>query len=88
MSIIVAIILGGLVGWIAARLLGRDEGIVMSIIIGVIGSFIGSIISSFTTGSDKSFLAFSWMGLFWSLVGSVILVAIMNAVSHPRRHTV
>jgi len=88
MSIIVAIILGGLVGYIASKLMGREEGIVMSIIIGIVGSFIGSLISGVLTGSDKSFLAFSWMGLFWSLVGSVILVAIMNAVSHPRRTTV
>ena len=41
MSILVAIILGGLVGYIAARLLGRDEGILASVVIGVIGSFIG-----------------------------------------------
>lgn len=88
MSIIVAIILGGLVGWIASKLMGREEGIVMSIIIGVVGSFIGSLISGVLTGSDKSFLAFSWMGLFWSLIGAVILVAIMNAISHPRHTTV
>lgn len=88
MSIIVAIILGGLVGYLASRLMGRQEGILMSVIIGIIGSFIGGFVSKLITGSDKSFLAFSWMGLFWSLIGSVILVAILNAISHPRRHTV
>jgi uncharacterized membrane protein YeaQ/YmgE (transglycosylase-associated protein family) len=88
MGIIVAIILGGLVGWIASKLMGREEGILMSVIIGIIGSFIGSFVSNVFTGSDKSFLAFSAMGLFWSLVGAVILVAIMNAVSRPRHHTV
>lgn len=88
MSIIVAIILGGLVGYVASRLMGRQEGILMSVIIGIIGSFIGGFVSKLITGSDKSFLAFSWMGLFWSLIGSVILVAILNAISHPRRHTV
>ena len=88
MSIIVAIILGGLVGYIASRLMGRQEGILMSIIIGIVGSFIGGFVSNLITGSDKSFLAFSWMGLFWSLIGSVILVAILNALSHPKRRTV
>ena len=87
MSILVAIILGGLVGYIASRLMGRNEGIGMSIIIGIVGSFIGSFVSNLFTGSDKSFLAFSAMGLFWSLVGSVILVAILNAVTRSRRHT-
>jgi uncharacterized membrane protein YeaQ/YmgE (transglycosylase-associated protein family) len=88
MSIIVAIILGGIVGWIASRLLGRNEGVLASILIGIVGSFIGSLISSLLTGSDRSILAFSWSGLFWSLIGAVVLVAIMNAVSRPRHHTI
>ncbi|MDB5164871.1 MAG: GlsB/YeaQ/YmgE family stress response rane protein [Candidatus Saccharibacteria bacterium] len=85
MSIIVTIILGGLVGWIAARMLGRNEGVFGSVLIGIVGSFIGSFISELFTGSDHSYLAFSWSGLIWSLIGSVVLVAIMNAFSH-RHH--
>lgn len=88
MSIIVWIILGGIVGYLAARLLGRDEGILASIIIGIIGSFLGGFISRLFTGSDESFLAFSWVGLFWSFIGSLILVALLNAVSRPRSHTI
>ncbi|MEO6513326.1 MAG: GlsB/YeaQ/YmgE family stress response membrane protein [Candidatus Saccharimonadales bacterium] len=88
MSIIVAIILGGLVGYIAARMMGREEGILASIVIGIIGSFLGSFISRLFTGSDQAFLSFSWMGLFWSFVGSVVLVAIMNAMSHRHHPTV
>ena len=86
MSIIIAIILGGIVGWIAGRIMGRDEGVFASIAIGVIGAFIGSILSSLLTGSDRAFLAFSFSGLLWSLIGAIILVAIMNAFS-GRRHT-
>jgi uncharacterized membrane protein YeaQ/YmgE (transglycosylase-associated protein family) len=88
MSIIVAIILGGLVGYIAARMMGREEGILASIVIGIIGSFLGSFISRLFTGSDQAFLSFSWMGLFWSFIGAVILVAIMNAMSHRHHPTV
>jgi uncharacterized membrane protein YeaQ/YmgE (transglycosylase-associated protein family) len=87
MGLLVAIILGGLVGWIASRLMGRDEGVLMSVIIGVVGSFIGSLISRMFTGSDQSFLAFDLSGLIWALVGAVILVAILNAFS-GRHHTV
>ncbi len=83
MSIIVAIILGGIVGWLAARLLGRDEGVLASIVIGIVGSFLGGWISTLFTGGDQSFLAFSWSGLFWSFVGALILVAILNAVRRP-----
>jgi uncharacterized membrane protein YeaQ/YmgE (transglycosylase-associated protein family) len=88
MGLLVAIILGALVGWLASRMLGRDEGILMSVVIGVIGSFIGSLISKMFTGSDQSFLSFSWVGLLWSLAGALILVALMNAITHRTHHQI
>jgi uncharacterized membrane protein YeaQ/YmgE (transglycosylase-associated protein family) len=88
MGILVFIILGGLVGYIASRIMGRNEGVLMSVIIGIVGSFIGGLASSLLTGSNKSFLAFSVSGLIWSLVGAVILVAILNAVKRPHHTTV
>ena len=87
MGLLVAIILGGLVGWAASRLMGRDEGILMSVVIGVIGSFIGSFISRIFTGSDQSFLALDLSGLIWAFFGAVILVAILNAFSGRGRHS-
>jgi uncharacterized membrane protein YeaQ/YmgE (transglycosylase-associated protein family) len=86
MSIIAMLILGGLVGWIAAAVMGRDEGIIASVLIGIVGSFIGGLVSMIFTGGDQSALAFTWSGLFWSFIGAVILVAIMNAVQSSRRH--
>jgi len=85
MGLIIFILLGAFIGWLASRLLGRDSGLVMSIVIGIVGSFLGSYVSRFFTGSDGSFLAFDWSGLFWSLIGAVILVAILNALT-GRRH--
>ena len=88
MGLILYIILGGIVGYVAARLLGREEGILASIVIGIIGSFIGGFVSRLFTGGDQSFLAFSVTGLFWSVIGSLILVAILNAVRRPHHNTV
>lgn len=88
MSIIVFLIVGAVVGWLAGKILGRDEGILASVVIGIIGSFIGSFISKLFTGADRSYLAISWSGFFWSLVGALILVAILNAVTRPRSTTV
>jgi uncharacterized membrane protein YeaQ/YmgE (transglycosylase-associated protein family) len=79
------IILGGIVGWIASRLMGRDEGILASIVIGIVGSFIGSFIASMMTTSG-SYLTLSWSGFIWSLIGAIILVALMNAFSGRRHH--
>jgi uncharacterized membrane protein YeaQ/YmgE (transglycosylase-associated protein family) len=86
MSIIMFIILGGIVGWIAARLMGREEGVFGSIIIGIVGSFIGSFVARLINSGSSSYLALNWSGLIWSLIGAVILVAIMNAFSGRRHH--
>jgi uncharacterized membrane protein YeaQ/YmgE (transglycosylase-associated protein family) len=88
MSIIIMLILGGLVGWAAAALMGRREGILMSVIIGIVGSFLGGLVSRVFTGGDSAVLALTWSGLFWSFIGAVILVAILNAIQGPRSHNV
>lgn len=87
MSLVAMLILGGIVGWIAAAIMGRDEGVIASIVIGIVGSVIGGFLSTVFTGGNQAVLAFTWSGLLWSLIGAVILVAIMNAItgSH-RRH--
>lgn len=85
MSIIVAIILGGIIGWVAARLAGRDEGVLASIVIGIVGSIIGGAIANLFGSTNQSYTSFTWSGIFWSLIGSIILVSILNAVQ--RRHT-
>ena len=82
MGIILMLIIGGIVGWLAARLMGRDEGVIASVVIGVVGALIGGFLSSLFTGTNQSYLGFSWVGIFWAFVGSVILVAILNAITH------
>ncbi len=86
MNIIITLVVGGLVGYVAARMLGRHEGILVSVLIGIVGSFIGGFISTLFSGSDQSYLAFSWVGMFWSLIGSLVLVGIMNALSSRSHH--
>jgi uncharacterized membrane protein YeaQ/YmgE (transglycosylase-associated protein family) len=86
MSIIMFIILGGLIGFIASRLMHRDEGIVASIAIGIVGSFIGSLIARIFD-SSASYMSLTWASFLWSLIGAIILVAIMNSVSSRHHHT-
>lgn len=81
MSLLVALIIGGIVGWLASMLMGRSEGLIASIVIGVVGSFIGGFLSELVTGQDLSNLGFSWTGFFWSLLGAIVLVALLNVFS-------
>ena len=88
MSILLVIVLGGLVGYVASRLLGRDEGVLASVVIGIVGSFIGGFAARLLTGSDQSLLAFSWSGLIWATIGALILVSILNTVRKPGRRII
>jgi len=88
MSIIVFLIIGGIIGWLAARVMGRDEGVFASVIIGIIGAFIGSWIARAIGTTTNTYLAFSWSGVLWSFIGAIVLVAIMNAFQHRTRHHV
>jgi len=86
MGLLAFIILGALVGWIASKAMGRDTGLLANLVIGIVGSFIGSFVSRLFVGYDDSYLAFDWSALVWSLVGAIILLAIMNAISGRRHH--
>ena len=85
MSLLVALIIGGIVGWLAAALTGRDEGVMGSIGIGVVGSIIGGALASMFN-SGQAYLTLTWAGFVWSLIGAVIFSAVLNAVQHRPHH--
>lgn len=87
MSLITALIIGGIVGWLAAQIAGRDEGIVGSIAIGIVGSIIGGFLSALIGGHSQAYLTLSWTGLFWSFIGALILAFVLNGVRHKPHHT-
>ncbi|NLV81661.1 MAG: GlsB/YeaQ/YmgE family stress response membrane protein [Synergistaceae bacterium] len=78
MGILAWIVLGGLAGWVASIIMGKNSsmGLIANIVVGIIGSFIGGYIMGTidkhgVTGLDlRSFLV--------ALLGSVILLAIAN----------
>lgn len=86
MGLIAFIILGALVGWVASMIMGRDNGFLMNLLIGIVGSFLGSFLSRLVLGYDDSYLAFDWSAIIWSLIGAVVLLAIVNAISGRRHH--
>ncbi len=86
MSLIIALLIGGLVGWLATRVTGREEGIILTVAIGIVGSLIGSFVSSMIVGTDLANLAFSWSGIFWSFVGALILVFMLDFFQRGTHH--
>lgn len=88
MSIIVTLILGGVIGWLASLVTGNDArlGVIGNIVVGVIGAFLGGVLSRVITGSDQSTVSsFSLVGLFWAFLGAVVLLLLVNWLSGGTR---
>ncbi|OBX19937.1 hypothetical protein A9995_05175 [Erythrobacter sp. QSSC1-22B] len=85
MGWIIAIIVGGIIGWLASLVMNRDAsmGIFWNIVVGIIGSFIGSFIGTLI-GVGATLTSFSLPGLLMSFLGAVVLLAIVNMVQRGR----
>ena len=83
MNIVVWLVIGGLIGWIASMVMRTDgqQGILLNVIVGVVGAVLGGWLLSPLVGvSTINQSNFSVAGLLVSLGGAVILLAIVNLV--------
>jgi len=81
MNFIIWLIVGGLVGWVASLIMRTDaqQGIVLNVIVGIVGAFLaGWLISPLVGVGTINQSNFSLGALLVSLVGAVILLAIVN----------
>ncbi len=83
MGIIIWLVVGGICGWLASLIMRTDaqQGIIMNIIVGIIGAFL----AGWLLGKGNINGAITIETFLWSLVGAVILLAVVNLI---RRGTV
>jgi uncharacterized membrane protein YeaQ/YmgE (transglycosylase-associated protein family) len=81
MNFIIWIIVGGLLGWIASMIMrtNAEQGMFLNIVVGIIGALLGGWLLAplFGTGTINQ-NDFSIGSLLVSLLGAVILLAIVN----------
>jgi uncharacterized membrane protein YeaQ/YmgE (transglycosylase-associated protein family) len=80
-NFIIWIILGGILGWLASLIMrtNAQQGVFLDIIVGIVGAFLGGLLLSPLFGiSTINQNNFSIPGLLVSLLGAVILLAIVN----------
>jgi uncharacterized membrane protein YeaQ/YmgE (transglycosylase-associated protein family) len=79
MNLIIWLVVGGIIGWIASLIMRDSNGIILNIVVGIIGAFIGGWLLGplFHAGSINQH-DFSFASLVVSLLGAIILLAIVN----------
>jgi uncharacterized membrane protein YeaQ/YmgE (transglycosylase-associated protein family) len=87
MNIIVWLVVGGILGWIASIIMKTDaqQGIGLNVVVGILGALIGGwvIAPMFTTGTINQG-DFSLPSLVASLIGAIFLLAVVNLVQRRR----
>jgi uncharacterized membrane protein YeaQ/YmgE (transglycosylase-associated protein family) len=87
MDFVIWIVVGGLLGWVASKIMGTDaqQGILMNIVVGIVGAVLGGwLISPLVGVPTINQDAFSAGAITVSLIGAVILLAVVNVL---RRRT-
>jgi len=83
MNLILWLIVGGLIGWVASMIMktNAQQGLILNVVVGIVGALLGGFLLApmFGTGTINA-NDFSVASLGVSLLGAVILLAIVNLV--------
>ncbi len=82
MGIILWIIFGALVGWVASLIMGTDarQGGLANIVIGIVGAIIGGLFAQMIGGPGVT--GFNATSFLIALCGAVALIAIVELFTH------
>lgn len=80
MSIIVWLVMGGLVGWVASMIMGTNaqQGIILNVVVGIVGALVGGWLIGPLIGAGSINDGITFMSFIVSLIGAVILLAIVG----------
>ena len=80
MGILVWLIVGGVVGWLASMIMRTDaqQGVLLNVIVGIVGALLAGFVVSPLIGVGTINEGITVASFLVSLVGAVILLAIVN----------
>ena len=86
MNIIILLVVGGILGWLASIVMRTNgqQGIFLNIIVGIVGAIIGNLLAGPLFGIDTTIQTFNLPGFLVAIVGAIILLAIANLVQRGR----
>ncbi len=83
MNIIIWLVVGGVIGWLASLVMKTDaqQGVILNVIVGIVGAMLGGwLISPLVGVGTINQDTFSLPAMLVSFVGAAILLAIVNLV--------
>lgn len=86
MSLILTLVLGGLAGFIASKIVNRDEsmGILLNIVVGIVGAFLANLVIAPLIGIPAELGTITLSGFLVSVLGAVFLLVIVNLITRGR----
>jgi len=87
MNLIIWLVVGGILGWLASIVMKTDgqQGMILNVVVGIVGSMLGGwLISPLLGIATTNQNNFSLPGLLVSFLGAVILLAIVNLFRRRR----
>jgi uncharacterized membrane protein YeaQ/YmgE (transglycosylase-associated protein family) len=87
MNFVLWLVVGGLIGWLASKIMNTDaeQGIGLNIVVGIVGALLaGELLTPLLGGATINQRDFSLSGLVISLLGAIVLLAVVNLFRRGR----
>jgi len=78
MGIILWIVFGALVGWVASLVMKSEQSLLWDIVVGIVGAVIGGFVMTLLGESNVN--GFNLYSFLVALLGACILIAVVRAV--------
>ncbi|HEX7858611.1 MAG TPA: GlsB/YeaQ/YmgE family stress response membrane protein [Sphingobium sp.] len=81
MGLIILLIIGGVLGWLASLLMRTDgqQGVLLNVVVGIVGAVLaGLLLNPLLGGGNIMNGDFSVSALLVSFLGAVVLLAVVN----------
>ena len=84
MSIIAWLVLGGIAGFIASKIVDSSgQGLLIDIVLGIVGAIVGGYIFSLLGAAPVT--GFNLYSMFVAIVGAIVVLFLYHAVTGRRR---
>ncbi|WP_375391737.1 GlsB/YeaQ/YmgE family stress response membrane protein [uncultured Sphingomonas sp.] len=81
MGLLVLLVVGGIIGWIASMIMRDNTGLFLNIVVGIVGAILaGFIVTPLIGGAPITSGVIGIQSIIVSLLGAIVLLAIINLV--------